>query len=176
VRSAARSELDDPAGFAEVVRDHQREVWRYLRFLGAGEAEADDLCQDTFLRVVDRRLNRFGAGGARAYLRRVARNLLIKLRARSGSLPTAPEFDVNEAAFEWYRGDDDGESTRAALRACLAELSDSRRHALELRFRDDLDRSEIAVRLGLSTHGVKSLLQRTYARLRACVERRTRDA
>ena len=34
---------------AELVREHQADVWRYLRYLGADGHDADDLTQETFL-------------------------------------------------------------------------------------------------------------------------------
>lgn len=162
---------DPEPPFARLVRGHQVAVWRYLRFLGCAPAEADDLTQETFVRVLDKSVQRFGDDGARAYLRRVAKNAFLKHVERKGRAPEI-ELDAAEAAFEWYRRDDDGESTRAALDACLEELSAEARLALSLRFAEQLDRRSIAARLGIGEHGAKSLLQRTYARLRTCIERR----
>ena len=34
-----------------LVREHQAELWRYLRYLGSDAARAEDLVQETFLRV-----------------------------------------------------------------------------------------------------------------------------
>ena len=43
---------DEPrVDFDRFVRKHQRMVWRYLRWMGADPIEADDLLQETFLRV-----------------------------------------------------------------------------------------------------------------------------
>ena len=35
-----------------LVQQHQAEVWRYLRFLGATAELADDLTQETFLQLL----------------------------------------------------------------------------------------------------------------------------
>ena len=35
----------------DLVRSYQAGVWRYLRFLGAEDALADDLTQETFLTI-----------------------------------------------------------------------------------------------------------------------------
>ena len=162
--------------FAALIRDHQAAVWRYLRFLGCEPGDADDLTQETFLAVVDRPVHRFGEGGARAYLRTVARNFFLKLDANRHRTPSAVELNLAEQAFDWYRGEDEGKTTLAALRSCLPTLSVKGRRALTHRYADDLGRGAIAERMGLSAHGVKSLLQRSYAKLRACMERRLRDA
>jgi len=41
-----------PSDFAELVRTHQPGVWRYLRFLGAGEAQADERLSQAVCRTV----------------------------------------------------------------------------------------------------------------------------
>ena len=38
---------------ADLVRQHQAGVWRYLRFLGCDRPLADDLTQETFLAVLE---------------------------------------------------------------------------------------------------------------------------
>ncbi len=148
-------------------------VWRYLRFLGCGPEEAEDLTQETFVSILDKPLHRFGDAGARAYLRRVAKNAYLKRLERTHRRSEI-DLDTAEAAYDWYRGDDGGAATTAALQQCLTDLSDQARQALTLRFAEQLDRPAIAARLGIGSHGVKSLLQRSYARLRACIERRLR--
>ncbi|MBK8979800.1 MAG: hypothetical protein IPM29_28210 [Planctomycetes bacterium] len=71
--------------------------------------------------------------------------------------------------------DDDGRATLAALDACLGQLSSRARHVLHLRFAERADRDTIARRLGVGTLAVKSILSRSYAALRACIERRLAD-
>lgn len=162
--------------FARLIRDHQAAIWRYLRFLGCEPGDADDLTQETFLAVVDRPVHRFGEGGARAYLRTVARRFFLKLNIDRRRTTAALDVTLADQAYDWYRGEDDGATALAALQACLQTLSDPGRRALTHRYADGLERGAIAERMGLSTHGVKSLLQRSYAKLRACMERRLGDA
>ena len=161
------------ADLEHLVREHQAMVWRYLRFLGCRPAEADDLTQDTFLAVLDTPVSRFGTGGARAYLRRVARNAFLKHVQRT-ERRLEVDLEAAEAAYEWYRGDDEGQRTGRALDECLATLPAPARHALALRFSGRGDRDALAAQLGIGAHGVKSLLQRSYAQLRACIARRLR--
>jgi RNA polymerase sigma-70 factor (ECF subfamily) len=157
---------------AELVDQHQTAIWRYLRFLGCEPGLADDLTQETFLAVIGRPLHRFGPAGARAYLRRVARNLWLKLRATALAAPASVDVHTAELAYEWFRREPDEDRVLTALQACLGELPDAARTALGLRFADGLDRGAIAARLALGVEGVKSVLQRAYARLRVCIERR----
>ena len=69
--------------FEQLVQAHQREVWRYLRFLGASAAEADDLTQETFLEVWRKPFVEHNERASAAYLRTVARNrFLMGVRSR----------------------------------------------------------------------------------------------
>lgn len=166
--------IDTTTSFERLVREHQSTVWRYLRFLGCAPVLADDLSQETFLRVLDGRLSDRGPEVARAYLKQVAKTLFLKSRERDARRREV-DLDTAEAAFEWYAREDGGDGARAALAQCVEELVPRARKALDLRFAERLDRDAIAARLGIGAHGAKSLLQRTYARLRACIERRLGD-
>ena len=80
VRAAAAGDL---RAFEQIVRDHQQPVWRFLRrMLGDGTA-AEDVAQETFLRVY-RRLPGFGfESKLSTWIFQVARNAGIdELRAR----------------------------------------------------------------------------------------------
>lgn len=156
------------------MRAHQAAVWRYLRFLGAAPDEADDLTQETFVAVLHRDLESWPGAEALAYLRRVARNALLRRLERASREPRV-DLEFAEEAYAWYAAADDGRSTTRRLEQCLAELPERSRRALELKFTDGLDRADIAARLGIGAFAVKSLLARTYARLRVCIERRRRD-
>lgn len=156
-----------------LVRAHQDSVRGFLRVLGCPPAQVDDLTQETFLALLAARFEDRGPSATRAYLRRVARNLLLKALRREHRRP--PTFDLREAEEVWieFEEADGGERYLAALRACLQRVSERARDVLGLRYRDGLDRRAIAERLGLSEAGVKSVLLRSKAKLRACIERRT---
>ena len=91
----------------------------------------------------------------------------------SGSWRIGPELPSASAVSE--AAETSPRPEQIAFDACLADLSPQARRALALRFADKLPRTELAARLGIGTHGAKSLLQRSYARLRLCIERRLRD-
>ena len=82
-------------------------------------------------------------------------------------------FDV-DAIFAPHAGDG-GHRYADALRACVAGLDNRARRALELRYRDEATRTDMAADLGMSEEGVKSLLARIRDRLRDCIERRLAD-
>ena len=158
----------------ELVLRHQRGVWRYLRFLGAAPALADDLTQEAFLALGRAPVEDRGASAVAAWLRVTAGNLYrAQGRAPGGELRLVDAAEL-ERGWVLRAGDDGGEAWLAALDACLETLAPRQRCALELRYRAGrgASRDELAAALELSAEGVKTLLRRAKARLRACVERR----
>jgi RNA polymerase sigma-70 factor (ECF subfamily) len=160
---------------AELVRAHQTAVWRYLRVLGAAAADADDLTQEAFVVLAQAGLPDRGPAELRGWLRSTARNLWrndVRRRARRGE--TLPPEQI-DAAWAVYERQDDGESYRAALRACLETLPARERQAIDARYARAERRDAIAAAADVGVEGIKSLLRRAKARLRACIERRLDD-
>ena len=162
---------DRRAAAAELVGAHQAGVWRYLRFLGCTPAQADDLTQETFLRVWRGRYEDRGKGRAAAYMRRVARNTLIDATRRARVRPAFLDVEAVDADWAESVGDDDGDGFRAALRRCLDRLAERARLALALFYRDEQSRTEIANTLEMTPDGVKTLMRRAREALRDCIER-----
>jgi RNA polymerase sigma-70 factor (ECF subfamily) len=153
-----------------LVRAHQAAVWRYLRYLGASAELADDLTQETFLQLLRTPFRERSPAETASWLRTVARNLLVRAFRRP---PFAlAELDALEATWDGFARDDGGEQSLALLRECLGELDGRARDAVRWHYDERRSRGDIGARLGIGEDGVKSLLRRTRALLRACVERR----
>ena len=110
---------------AALVRTHQAGVWRYLRFLGADPALADDLTQETFLAVVDHPPRDLGTEACAAWLRATGRRLFLATR-RPGrvAIDLVPEAQL-EQAWVHLAGDSEGEDYLQALGECMATLDRS---------------------------------------------------
>jgi RNA polymerase sigma-70 factor (ECF subfamily) len=159
---------------ADLVRQHQAGVWRYLRFLGAEPSEADDLTQETFLAVAKASFEERCRHQTAAYLRAVAGNQLRMLRRRQSRQCNCVSLEAAEAVWAQAAGDDGLETYFDALRDCLAGIDGRARQAIDLQYRDNLSREQIAERLDITPEGVKTLLRRTRQVLRVCIERRLR--
>ncbi|MBL8751948.1 MAG: RNA polymerase sigma factor [Planctomycetes bacterium] len=158
---------------ADLVRVHQAGLRSYLRWLGAASDVADDLVQDTFVAALTRPPVERDAAATAAWLRTVARHLLLRQLRTAGRRGRAVEFD--EAAAAWERhlgGSDDGEAFRAALRACLTGLSPRQGEALRLRYGEGMSVAAVGGHMGIGAGGAETLLRRLRAVLRACIERR----
>lgn len=164
---AGPQELQELEELEQLVRRHQGMVWRYLRLLGADPDEADDLMQETFLRIGAARREPVAAPAA--FLRGIARNLLIAARRAQRRRTPTREWTaaVDELAADEPAAFDD--ARMEALRRCLLRLRGRGRRAVELHHVDGLSYRSAAERLGIGVHGFKTLLDRARRALRLCV-------
>lgn len=161
---------------AELVVRHQDGIWRYLRLLGCDAATADDLTQETFLRVLRRdNFVQHSDEATSEYLRRTAYNLLVSYHRKFGRihLSDSPEL-LDESWQRWAGKDLTGNETVEALRECMESLTERARDALAMRFVHNTPRVQIGENLGISDHGARNLMQRAKAQLRDCVEEKLR--
>ncbi len=156
----------------QLVETHQHGVWRYLRFLGASEAEADDLTQETFLEVWRKPFEQLSRAATAAYLRNVAKNrFLMFIRAR-GRRPAVIDLEQAEHDFAQFARDDGGDAQVEALNDCMGRLDGRARQAVDLFYRDGHSREEAAKLMGMKDEGMKTLLRRIKEILRECMESR----
>lgn len=152
---------------AELVKAHQREVWRYLLALGCTRAEAEDLTQETFLSLFRSNFEARGAGQTRSYLRKTAQHLLIDSRRKA-----RPEVDIDAVDYAWEPeiGQDGGDERVRLLRDCLGKLKGRAREAVMLKYGRGLSHGECGAELGTNEEAAKSLVRRAREKLRECVE------
>jgi RNA polymerase sigma-70 factor (ECF subfamily) len=166
-------QAEQAAGFDPVrlIETYQSGVWRYLRAMGCEAALAEDLTQDTFLAVLQRPFQDVCPAATSSYLRRTALNLLISHKRRSGRMLATDEIELLDRTWtRWAGQDGSGDGTLDLLRDCLKRLTERARLALEMRFRGEHSRTEIAAALEITEHGAKNLMQRAKQQLRECVE------
>ncbi len=163
-----------PADLGELIDRHQRGVWRYLRMLGCDAATADDLTQETFLRVLrQENFVQHNDSATAGYLRRTAYNLVVSRHRKSGRMQTVAEQTVLDEIWNRWAGKDiTGDLAVDALNHCLDELTERAQLALRMRFADNATRVEIGQALGITNHGARNLMQRAKGQLRDCVETR----
>ena len=167
-----------------LIEQYQHRLLRYLLFLTGKREVAEDLFQETWMRVLLRGAQYNGKARFDTWLFTIARNLVIDLsrKRQMASLDEMSETGEDERPFEVAI---DGPSPfeqfatredRAEVAEVLLKLEPSYREVLTLRFHEEMSLEEIAAvtRAPLST--VKSRLYRGLAALKPEVEqlRRTR--
>jgi RNA polymerase sigma-70 factor (ECF subfamily) len=165
-----RCRAGDREALEELIRCWERKLFYYIRRLVADEADAWDVLQQTWARVIK------GIHGVRdseklvPWLYRVARNTALTHRA---SLLARERWVDRRATVEDIAEDEIQESrwTPEEVHRGLATVSVHHRDALTLFFLQDLSINEIAGVLGVSEGTVKSRLFYAKRALREALER-----
>jgi RNA polymerase sigma-70 factor (ECF subfamily) len=140
----ARARRGERGAFDEIVKRHQRGLWRLVRRYVKNDADASDVVQQAFVRAF-RALERFrGEASVRSWIYRIGINLALNhLRDRGREQPSdvaGAELTVDAVA----PGAMLSAERALALRQAVAELPPKQRMVLELRVFDDLSFREVA--------------------------------
>ncbi|MCR9246969.1 MAG: RNA polymerase sigma factor [bacterium] len=152
------------------IREQQHSLWRYLRLLGVGKNEIEDLMQDAFLALFTNYAEQDPAEQVRL-LRKIARNRFLDA-CRSNRRQA---IEWSDAVDGWLAATMDRPLTDGygdELDVCLGELSPRARAALTLHHVEGLAVEVVGERLELRKTGALTLLQRSRDLLRACLRRR----
>ncbi|HVY60985.1 MAG TPA: sigma-70 family RNA polymerase sigma factor [Planctomycetota bacterium] len=166
--AVARAAGGDRGALEAIVSEHARPV--YATVLGfVPPAEADDVAQEAFLRVVQGLATFDGRARLGTWIVRVAVNTALNhLRARRRRPPPAPLPDealVPSPAPAPGALLDEAEERAAYLRA-LDALPDEQRAVVVLRVQRGLSFEEVAAALGIARPTAESRMARAKARLR----------
>ncbi|MEL6185789.1 MAG: sigma-70 family RNA polymerase sigma factor [Myxococcota bacterium] len=164
----SRAQAGDETAFRTIYRHHHRQVFAFLaRMLGERGHEAEDLLQETFVRVF-RALPRFredGPAQLSTWILTIAYRLAVNALRRG-----RPCVPLSEAPVASEEGDPDQELRRRQLEQALiravSDLPPEHRAVFVLRDYEDLSYAEIAAVLDLEVGTVKSRLSRARSRVR----------
>lgn len=170
----------DPDVLDALIEQYQSRLLRYLVYLTSNRALAEDLFQETWLRVLERGNQYNGRSRFETWLFAVARHLVIDFyrRRTPTSLDSLNEEEgasvveiPDESAaspFEMLSGREDAERIGTALERLPAVY----REVLVLRFQEDMKLEEIAAVTGAPLSTVKSRLHRGLEALRPAMAAR----
>lgn len=162
----------DASAFDALYHAHCRRVKGYLLRSGFSSNDADDLTQETFLRVY-RSLHTFDPdrGKFRYWLSTIAKNVARKQWARRAQ----PDSFDPELAEEMFAGTDnphhdaaDAEEL-AALSDCIGKLPDQLQQVVHLRFVQGLTTRGVAAEMGMAEATVRLRLQTARGLLSRCL-------
>ena len=128
-----------------LIRQHQAQIWQYLRYLGANPAEADDLTQETFLALIRASYEDRGEAAFQAFLRKIARNQLLMLRRRNGRELDTVQLELAETVWSRAISSDGLGSFLDQLERCRQKLEGRARQAIDWFYHDGLSLSLIHI-------------------------------
>ncbi len=161
----------DEEAFESLIRAHSRRVYVVAYAIVQDVAEAEDIVQDTFLKLHQQRDRLREPEKFSAWLMTVTRNAARdRLRRRR---PQGPED-----SFEKLPDEQTGkpgaaleqEEAQAHLRRAMARLPEEHRTALTLRYLEGLDYRAIEAEMGVSNGALRGILGRALGTLRRMPE------
>jgi RNA polymerase sigma-70 factor (ECF subfamily) len=171
----------DEAALADFYDRHSRLAFSVIMRILRNPSEAEEVLQETFVRVWSR-ADTYDSlrGSPAAWLARIARNRAVdRLRSRRATASVAgePEIHAGDAARSREPVTPDtpetaleGHTTAGAVRTALATLSPEQRELIEAAFFEGYTHSELATRFGLPLGTVKTRIRTGLAALRDRLE------
>lgn len=169
---AVSSQGETDLAFAEVFESYRQPIHNYLLGMTQNTAEAEDLTQETFIRVSNSLSTFRGEASLSTWLYRIARNVFIdhtrraSTRQARASLPLEDLVATKEAART-----PEQLASRSEMSECVQDfirnLPENYRTVLVLADLQGLSNREIADVLDCSLDTVKIRLHRARAKLRA---------
>ena len=162
--TAASAAPDRTAELTALVNEYSATLYRVAFSISRNSAEAEDMVQETFLRVLRHRDRLPEIRDARVWLIRITWNLVLDRKRRQKTRPE--NEDISELArvlpAKELRADQAviAAQRQARVMALIDELPSKERQALLLSALDELSNAEISTVLGISESSVRSRLFR----------------
>jgi RNA polymerase sigma-70 factor (ECF subfamily) len=177
VAQLRRGDLD---ALSSLVTRYQNRLYRYLLRLVRRQAEAEDLFQNTWIRVAEKIASYDPGRSFEAWLFTLARNLAIdhlrRLRPESLDEPIG-DGESGETYVARLRSAETGAYERIASQERSSRIGESidalpvpYREVLTLRFEEEMKLEEIAEVLGVPLSTVKTRLRRALDRMRVSMD------
>src|SRR5579883_584586 len=175
---------NDPELLDSLILTYQHRLLRYLLYLTSSRELAEDLFQETWMRVLERGSQYNGQAKFETWLFAIARHLVIdasrkKVCASLDALQEQSEgdrpFEVRSevpSPFEQLSGNEES----LLVATVLGQLDALHREVLVLRFHEELSLEEISSVVGAPLSTIKSRLYRGLAAMKPRVEHATRKA
>jgi RNA polymerase sigma-70 factor, ECF subfamily len=176
VERVLKGEVD---AYGEIVRLHEKDVWKIAAVALQERDATADLVQEVFVEAYFH-LGRYQIGrDFGAWIRAVARNHVretLRNKSRESRLLQSYRDRVADRLADAEVSEKHEAAMADAHRRCRQELPKHSVQVLALRYHEDLSHQDIASRLGKSMEAVKQLLYRVHVVLRDCIQKRMAQA
>ncbi|MFO7615369.1 MAG: sigma-70 family RNA polymerase sigma factor [Bacteroidales bacterium] len=166
--SLLQNESNREKGFDQLVKAYQQEIYWLIRRMVIDHEDADDLTQETFVKIWNN-LDRFrGESALFTWIYRIATNeALAHLRKKRISFRfLSPDMKSTEAIPDYndafYRSDD----TMRKFQKAMTELPDKQRLIFHMKYYDDLTYEQISEITGTSVGALKATYHHAVKKIR----------
>jgi RNA polymerase sigma-70 factor, ECF subfamily len=168
----------DPELLDRLIEQYQYRLFRYLVYLTASRERAEDIFQETWIRVLERGHQYDGKSKFEAWLFAIARHLVIDWQRQKKAQSLDAMTDPEEGAPFEIADESEPSPLRLVLtkeqeenvQTSLGQVPAIYREVLLLRFQEEMKLEEIAVVLETPISTVKSRLYRGLEALRGALQ------
>lgn len=151
--------MDDPKskdkGFRLLMQTYQRDIYWHIRTIVSGHEDADDVIQNTFVKVF-RHFEKFKREASLyTWIYRIATNeALTHLRkqARNRSV----DLEIEHLAQQSDEGGPDGDEVLQRLHRAVGELPEKQKQVFNLRYFEEMSYGEMSEKLNTSVGALKA--------------------
>ena len=146
----------DETVFEEIVNRYSRRVYQLCYRILRNQEEAQDMAQEVFVRVYEKRGKFRGRSALYTWIYRIATNMCLT-RLKKTRIQTVP-LEAVEATLEAKPDDTGPDYSRleASVREAMAELPPRQRAVFAMRFFDKLSFKEVAEASGTTVGAAKA--------------------
>ena len=144
--------------FSKLLDLYQERLYWHIRKIVGSHENADDVLQNTFVRVYKSLQNFKQQSSLHTWMYRIAYNESIRFLENQQKKTHSSIQDVNEQYLEDLRGDVffDGDQAQLLLQKVLLELSEKQKLIFQMKYYDDLKFREVAAILNVNEATVKT--------------------
>ena len=163
----------DDDGIVQIIKDHKDGLMLYLNSFVQNIHLAEDLTEDTFVKLIARRPRFYGKSTFKTWLYSIGRNVALDYLRKSSKMPTVSTDEVQLLI------DDERDITRNYLRTerkcqvhkAMKQLNDAYRQVLYLVYFEDFQNTQVASIMGKSKKQVENLVYRAKLSLKSELEK-----
>ena len=160
--------MNDPSSVETLFRDHYAGLCEYAMTFVSSRATAEDLVQNLFVRLWERRERDDAPTSERAYLYRAVRNRALN-HCKAHRFSRREEANLAQTMISTHRASDrvlEHQQLAAAIEAAIAEMSGRQQQVFTLSRHHGLTYAEIAAVLDVSVKTVETHMTRALQALR----------
>jgi RNA polymerase sigma-70 factor (ECF subfamily) len=145
-------------GFRTLIMKYQERLYHHIRRMVTGHDDADDVLQNTFVKVHKGIEGFREQSGLFTWLYRIATNESLTFLQKRKRKQTISIDTADVTLYERIAGDVffDGDEAQAKLISALHHLPDKQRAVFNMRYYDDMSYDEISVVTGTSVGALKA--------------------
>ena len=163
----------DDDGIVEIIKDHKDGLMLYLNSFVQNIHLAEDLTEDTFVKLIARRPRFSGKSTFKTWLYSIGRNVALDFLRKSAKLPTVSAeeamaliADETDVARQYLRSE-----RKLQVHKALKQLNDEYRQVLVLIYFEDFQNDQVASIMGKSKQQVENLVYREKLSLKSELEK-----